>query len=250
MPAPARTASNDGGELAGAVADEEPEGGGAVVEVHQQVAGLLGGPGSGRMAGRAEDVHVAAADFEGEEHVDPFQGDRAVDVEEVHGQHGRGLRAQEPSPGRVGGPQRCRWYPPPLEDPADRGCADAVAELEQFALDALVAPGLVLAGHPFDQRDDRWVEGWATGAVRVGPLLGHQATVPPQDRGRGDQAMPAQHRGQASDERGEQGSVGPVQAGLRVGSAEYGDLVAQDEELDVLGRRCAAEQRQPARVAG
>ena len=33
-----------GGELAGAVADEEPEDGSAVVEVHQQVAGLLGGP--------------------------------------------------------------------------------------------------------------------------------------------------------------------------------------------------------------
>jgi hypothetical protein len=40
------------------------------------------------MAGRAEDVQVAVADFQGEEHVDPFQGDRAVDVEEVHGQHG------------------------------------------------------------------------------------------------------------------------------------------------------------------
>ena len=40
------------GELSGAVTDEEPEAGGAVVEVHQQVAGLLGGPGSGRMACR------------------------------------------------------------------------------------------------------------------------------------------------------------------------------------------------------
>jgi hypothetical protein len=38
-----------------------------------------------------------------------------------------------------------------------------------------------------------------------------------------------------SDECGEQCSVGPVEAGLGVGSAEYGDLVAQDEELDVLG---------------
>src|SRR6187551_2545033 len=62
-----------GGELAGSVADEEPEAGGAVVEVHQQVAGLLGGPGSGRVAGRAEDVHVAVSDFEGEEDVDPFE---------------------------------------------------------------------------------------------------------------------------------------------------------------------------------
>jgi hypothetical protein len=47
--------------------------------------------------------------------------------------------------------------------------------------------------------------------------------------------MPAQHRGQASDQRGEQGSVGPVQARRRVGSAEYGDLVAQDEQFDVGG---------------
>ena len=89
-----------GGELSGAVADEEPEGGGTVVEVHQQVSGLLGGPGPGRVAGHAEDVHVAVADLQGEEHVDPFQGERAVDVEEVHGQHGRGLCAEEPSPGR------------------------------------------------------------------------------------------------------------------------------------------------------
>src|SRR6187551_2855971 len=50
-----------GGELAGSVADEEPEAGGAVVEVHQQVAGLLGGPGSSWMARRAEDVQVPAA---------------------------------------------------------------------------------------------------------------------------------------------------------------------------------------------
>ena len=47
--------------------------------------------------------------------------------------------------------------------------------------------------------------------------------------------MFAQRRGQALDECGEQGAVGPVQRGLGVGSAEYGDLVAEDEELDVLG---------------
>src|SRR4051794_20816677 len=62
------------GELAGAVADEEPEGGGAVVEVHQEVAGLLGGPRSGRVAGRPEDVHVAAGDFRGGEEGGSFLG--------------------------------------------------------------------------------------------------------------------------------------------------------------------------------
>jgi hypothetical protein len=53
--------------------------GGTVVEVDQQVAGLLAGPGSGRMAGRAQDAHVAAADFQHKEVADPFQGYRAVE---------------------------------------------------------------------------------------------------------------------------------------------------------------------------
>jgi hypothetical protein len=35
------------------------------------------------MAGCPEGVHVAAVDFQGEQDVDPFQGDRAVDVKEV-----------------------------------------------------------------------------------------------------------------------------------------------------------------------
>ena len=70
-----------------------------------------------------------------------------------------------------------------------------MAEFEQFALDALVAPGLVLAGQPFDQRGNRVVDGWATATVRVGPLPGHQATVPPQDRGRSDETVTAQARG-------------------------------------------------------
>jgi hypothetical protein len=43
-------------ELPGAVADEEPESGGVVAEVHDEVAGLLGGPGSVGMPGHAEYV--------------------------------------------------------------------------------------------------------------------------------------------------------------------------------------------------
>jgi hypothetical protein len=45
--------------------------------------------------------------------------------------------------------------------------------------------------------------------------------------------------------RGEHCSVGPVQVRARVGSAEYRDLVARDEQLHVFGR-CAAEQCEPA----
>jgi hypothetical protein len=48
------------------------------------------------------------------------------------------------------------------------------------------------------------------------------------------------------DQRGELGSVGPVQVGLRVVSPEYSDLMAQDKRLEVCGCGCAAEQQQPA----
>ena len=77
-----------------------------------------------------------------------------VDVEEVGGEHGRGLRVQELPPRGVGVPFGCRGDLQGFEDPADRGGADPVAELEQFALHPLVAPAVVLSGEPFDERGD------------------------------------------------------------------------------------------------
>ena len=76
----------------------------------------------------------------------------AVDVEEVRGEHCRRLRVQELPPGRVGVPLRCQGYLQVLEDPADRGGADPVTEFQQFALDPLVSPAVVLGGEPFDER--------------------------------------------------------------------------------------------------
>jgi hypothetical protein len=87
-----------------------------------------------------------------------------------------------------------------------------VAELQQFALHVLVSPGRILPGEPFDQGGDGVVDGRAAACVRVGPFLGHQAAVPAQDGGRGDQAVAAQARGEAPDQRSEQRSIGPVQA--------------------------------------
>ena len=70
--------------------------------------------------------------------------------------------------------------------------------------------------------------------------------MPAQDGARGDQAMAAQRSGQPPDERGEHGPVRPLQARSGVGAAEHGDLVAQHEELDVLGGgRAAQQQEQP-----
>jgi hypothetical protein len=76
------------GEPAVAVADEEPEAAVGVIEVHQQVAGELGEPGSGRMGGDAEDVHPTAGVLDDEERVEPVQGDR-VEVEQIAGEDRR-----------------------------------------------------------------------------------------------------------------------------------------------------------------
>jgi hypothetical protein len=120
MPALARTAPGGFGELPGSVADQEPEVRGAVAEVHQEIADLLRGPRPVRVGGDPEDVHVAGADLNHEEAVQAVEGHRAVHVEEVGGQHCRGLGAQELPPRRVGVPLRRRGDLQCFEDPADR----------------------------------------------------------------------------------------------------------------------------------
>ena len=107
-------------ELPGPIADQEPKPSGAVAEIHQQVAGLLGGPGSVGMGGHAQHVQGAVADLEHEQHVQPPQGERAVDVEEVDCEHAGGLRAQELPPTDVGVPQRRWWDPVARQDSPDR----------------------------------------------------------------------------------------------------------------------------------
>ena len=74
--------------------------------------------------------------------------------------------------------------------------------------------------------------------------------MPAQDRVRGDQAMARSCSGQPPDEGGEDGPVRPVHARSWVGAAQDGDLVAQHEELDVLGGGRAAQQDQPAAEPG
>ena len=61
MSAPANTASKAAVNLLSSVADQEPELAGALTEVHQQVAGLLGDPGPGGVGGDPGEVHAAAA---------------------------------------------------------------------------------------------------------------------------------------------------------------------------------------------
>jgi hypothetical protein len=63
-----------GGQLAGPVADEEPMVAARSMRSISRIASLLGGPGSGWVAGPSEDVQIAVGDFQGEEDVDRSQG--------------------------------------------------------------------------------------------------------------------------------------------------------------------------------
>ncbi len=73
-----------------------------VVEGHEQIPGLLGGPCPVGSGCGAEDVHVAGGHFHHEEHLHALERERAVDVEEVARQQA-GARAVA---GAVGAPVR------------------------------------------------------------------------------------------------------------------------------------------------
>ena len=90
-----------GSELAVPVADQEPEPVGALAEIHQQVAGLLGHPGIGWVGGDPGEVHAATLVLDHDEDVEAAQED-GVDVGEVDREDRMGLRGQELSPGRPG----------------------------------------------------------------------------------------------------------------------------------------------------
>src|SRR6476620_1120943 len=115
------------------------------------------------MSGYAQDVQVAVADLECEQDVEPPQGERAVDVEEVDREHAGGLGAQELPPTGVGLSSGCRWDAVALEDPPDRRGADTVAELEQLTLDPHVPPARVLPRHLHHQGCEHVVDRWPPG---------------------------------------------------------------------------------------
>jgi hypothetical protein len=172
-----------GGELAVPIADQEPELLGAVAEVHQEVAGLLGDPGAGGMGGNPGEVHAATAVLDHHQDVDAAQED-GVDVGEVDGEDRVGLRGQELSPGRPGplwGGVDARR----LQDLSDGGGGDPLAESDQLALDTSVTPRRVLPGHPQHQRPDGLRDGRTTGLPpRIGPAVSDQVGVPAQQGSR------------------------------------------------------------------
>ena len=85
-----------------------------------------------------------------------------VDVGEVDREDHVGLGGEELSPGRAG-PLRGGDDAGVPEDFSHGGAGDVVAESEELALDASVAPAWILSGHSQHQGTDRLRNGWPAG---------------------------------------------------------------------------------------
>jgi hypothetical protein len=127
----------------------------------------------------SSDVDAATVVLYHEEKVEAAQED-GVDVGEVDGEDGVGLGGEELSPGRSGSSWR-GIESGVFHDLPDGGGGDGVAEADQFAVDASVAPAGILAGHLQHQVPDRRCGGRsAWSSVRVGPAVGDEVGVPAQ----------------------------------------------------------------------
>ncbi|WSG44009.1 hypothetical protein OHA72_10900 [Dactylosporangium sp. NBC_01737] len=210
MPSAAKHGVEGSCELGVAVTDQEPKHGDPIAEVNHQIAGLLGGPGGGRVRGDAEDVHPPRADLHDKQHVQPPQCD-GVDVEEVGRQQPGRLGPQERPPTGVD-LTRGRPDPGTGEDAANGAGADPVTEPDELNLDPSMPPSRVLPGQPQDQVTDVVADPWSSRLVRAGPVPADQPAVPGQQRGRGDDPMFPQLPWQRPDQRGQHRPFRPRQA--------------------------------------
>jgi hypothetical protein len=109
---------------------------------HQQIAGLLGDPGSGRVRGDAQQMHAASGMLDDEQNIEPVPQQR-VDAQEVRGQNAVCLGAQEFSPARPVA-ARCRIDTGPLHNRPHRAGRKPVAQASKFTVDSPVSPGRIL----------------------------------------------------------------------------------------------------------
>jgi len=209
----------------------------------QQVASLLGDPGAVRVGGHTAQMPMSGVEFDEAQHLQPSQPDA------VHGEAGR--RPGSRPPAGQGTP--ARWWP----SAAVLGRARGGAASFGLRLPRPKSPGaaalLCCAGRP------RWGSPWPGGrsaaappgaalAVRSGGAgrssTGDQPPMPAKQRLRPNQeprpARPWQHPA----DRGQQHAIGGLQLGRWGPAAEDHELVAQHQDLHVLGGVTAGEQHE------
>ena len=162
------------GELSGAVAEQEPEPV-TVTEVHHdQVAGGLVGPRLGGVGGDPGKVHPPGLRLDHEQDAESAE-QGGVDAGEVGGDDAGCLGADELEPG-WSGPMTGGVDSTGAEDlPHGRRC-QLVAEPDEFAVDAPIAPVRVLAGELDDQLPELGVDRWPRLRFAAGGWAQRRAT--------------------------------------------------------------------------
>jgi hypothetical protein len=116
------------GELAVAVADQEPEAG-LLIKRAKEIPGLLGDPGAGGVGGDTSEVDSSGVQLDEEQHIQPLQ-EHGVHGEEVTGHDAGCLPAQERPP-RGGGRSRRRLETVRAQDSGDGACRNLVAKVRR-----------------------------------------------------------------------------------------------------------------------
>ena len=224
-----------GGELGVPVADEEPEASTGLFEIGGEVAGDLSHPWVIGIGRGTEDVDDASLQFDHEQHVVATE-EHGIDMEEVGGHDAFGLGREELAPGRTRS-SGSRRETVPAQDRSDARLRHADADSLELADDAEVAPPGVLPGQAQDQLDGLVGKGrttWST--MGVGPAPANKRAVPAEDRLWPDEERtPVLARYETSEE-GNEGTVGPGEAGTSDLAVKHGELVAQYEDLRLLRR--------------
>jgi hypothetical protein len=140
------------GELRVPVADQKAEGADLVTEIHQEVAGGLGGPHRGRVSSHPEKRDPSGAHFMTNK-TSRRRSPMVSRVSKIGGQQPGGLSAQEGPPPCVAPPWR-RAQPCGGQNPPNRTRANVVPEPDQFSLKAPVAPGRILVCQAQHQSSD------------------------------------------------------------------------------------------------
>src|SRR5664280_2899103 len=194
-----------------------------------------GDPGRVGVRGRGAEVDPPAAELDEHEDVGRPEPGR-LHAEEVAGDDALRLGPQELGPGRPAAP-RCGTEPGDPKQGADRRRAGSDAELPELALHPDTTPARVLPGEPQDERTDLRIDrrpARPTGPA-VRPLPPYELAVPAQERRRGDEeGDPAVTRDRTTRRREQDPVDGPELRSARR-PLQHPELVAEDEDLEVLG---------------
>src|SRR5664280_437825 len=186
------------------------------------------------MSGRRAEVDPPAPELDEHEDVERAEPG-GLDGEEVAGDDPTRLRPEELAPGRSG-PSWGRTEASGPEQGPDRRRSNPEAELAKLTLDPHAAPAGVLPGEAEDERTDFRIDGRPSRAPApmVGPLPPHELAVPTEEGRRGDEEGDPAVTRQDATRRQEQGTVDRPQPRWARGPLQHSELMAEDEDLEVL----------------